>query len=145
MTLEWLKRKLKETKIEPTSDALTATPNYWKDRDGLKPRIPLQDRAQTLKLVDSTTGKIDPNNITIACFECRKPLWAVEIQGRYGTRTAAKKTPYPGVGEYRTYWSKTNECLNELCPHCHKPYFQVLIGPNNTYFPKVYSPELDGV
>jgi hypothetical protein len=62
----------------------------------------------------------------IACIECKKPLWGVEIGEKYGSRWAAKKKPLPGVAPYEEYWHNDSKTAKRTdCPFCGMDYFHV--------------------
>ena len=85
------------------------------------------------------------DSFTIACCQCKAPLWKISDMSKYGTRWSAVKTPFPGVPSYDEYWAKDQKtALRTDCPKCFENYFQVIKSGEIT-IPKIYSPELDGV
>jgi hypothetical protein len=79
----------------------------------------------------------NPNEHTVLCIDCGKPLWRILLKGRYGTKYAADKIPFPGVPPYEEYWDKTGlKPLRVDCPFCGEPYFKAIKGPQGSLFPK---------
>lgn len=70
---------------------------------------------------------------TIVCAQCKKPLWRITIGEQYGTRFAAKKEPFPGVPDYKEYWSKNQQPLRTDCPFCGEGYCGAVKLPNGTF------------
>lgn len=70
---------------------------------------------------------------TIACCECRRPLWRVKLGERYGTRISAEKIPFPGVPSYDEYWEKNMNPKRTDCPFCKKAYFKAVVMPDGKF------------
>lgn len=83
------------------------------------------------------------NEWTIACVACKKNLWLIKIEGRYGTKVKFKDFPFPGVPPYRDFWEKDQKTAKRTdCPHCSENYLQALEA-HGKYFARPYIVELD--
>lgn len=83
-------------------------------------------------------------SLTIACVTCKKPLWEITITGRYGSRIASIKEPYPGVPPYEDYWAKDQKTLlREDCPHCGKDFMRAIVAEGQA-FARPYVVQFDG-
>lgn len=83
---------------------------------------------------------------TIACVKCKAPLWSIDLESieRYGSKTAADITPFPGVEPYSEYWEKDQKTAKRTdCPFCGKGYFDV-IKAGDHLFPRPFVLEWDG-
>lgn len=84
-------------------------------------------RVPSLRQAHEMARVLEDSKCTVLCCACKKPLWLIEITGKYGTRVASKRTPYPGVPEYHEYWKPDHKTALRLdCPLCGKPYFKAV-------------------
>lgn len=88
-------------------------------------------------------AELNPDQFTIACIACKKPLWHVEIIKRLpdGTPMSTDIAHFPGVKPYKKHWRGT-ELIDPQCPFCKEPFMKAIMAKGKL-FPKLYCPEVD--
>ena len=86
--------------------------------------------------------------LTIACVNCKSPLWRITNIIKYGTRASSKKEAFPGVKEYDDVWKRDGQgftVANEdlLCPKCGEPFMKAVQADGHV-FPVPFVLELEG-
>lgn len=81
----------------------------------------------------------DLSELTIACVNCKSPLWKLSDRLEYGTRVSYTETAYPGVKEYKEVWQKDGnggyKVVNEdlLCPFCSEPFMKAVQAQGHVF------------
>jgi Zn finger protein HypA/HybF involved in hydrogenase expression len=88
---------------------------------------------------------VSNDTYTIACWNCKKPLWQLSEFEQYGTRWKSKKYSFPGVPDYEEYWESDQKTAKRLdCPHCGEHYLKA-VQTNGQTFAIPFCPELEGL
>ncbi len=111
---------------QPANGTFTEIPQILPEEQKPGKNIALQETPILDSILDEA-AILRNTKVTVACYKCRKPLWAISNLIRYGSdnRFSYDCIAYPGVPEYKDMWESDRRTPKEIdCPHCGEPYMK---------------------